>query len=201
MTSNIEIEEQLSLLSLEDNKLNSEDILKTNKTNKIIYSITNPEEINKWINLYNLEYLIINYKNPYLYISLNLSNLNADKLYKPTTDKIEKTINYLDNFYSHNEDLMFGKIYNLSNLGLLDVNHIHLFSKFLKSITHKTRKQVYASAIIIKSPLIISIINIFLSLYKNTRPIKIVDNIKDAKLFIKEQMIYYKENGELSPFE
>ena len=37
----------------------------------------------------------------------------------------------------------------------------------------------------------------FLKLYQNTRPIKVVENIKDAKIFIKEEKRKYIENNGL----
>ena len=37
----------------------------------------------------------------------------------------------------------------------------------------------------------------FLKLYKNTRPIKVVNNVKDAKLFIKDERRKYRETNEL----
>ena len=151
---------------------------------------------------YNAEYLSAVTRTvgfySHLYVALNVSKYNTDGLYKPDKAKIQITIDYLNEFYNQNDTLMFGKIYNLSNLGSLDIEHMHMFAQFLKSIASKTEQQVYASSIIIKSTIVRALLNTFLTLYKNARPIKIVDNIKDAKLFIKKEMMYYKTHGVLS---
>jgi len=178
------------------------DILPETCTTRIqepIYNISHTiRDTKAWVNLYNLKYLIIHYKNPYLYIAVNVSNDNTDALYKPDQSKIQATIDYLGEFYNQNEDLMFGSIYNLSNLGSIEIKHMHMFATFMKSIAAKTDRQVYAISIIIKSSIVISLLNTFLVLYNNSRPIKIVNNIKDAKLFIKKEMIYYNTNGKLN---
>ena len=100
-------------------------------------------------------------------------------------------------FYDENPNLMFGKIYNLSNLGLVSISDIHIFSKSLTKLKDRTNKQVYSSSIIIKNTIVKTVLDMFLKLYQNTRPIKVVENIKDAKIFIKEEKRKYIENNGL----
>ena len=193
----MEFEEYTTDTKLDD--ITPHDTTQTNNIIEPIYNITNTIlQSTTWVTLYNLKFLVVHYKNPYLYISLTVSDDNLDVSYTPDQSKIQSAIDYLDKFYNQNEELMFGKIYNISNIGSIELKHMHMFAMFLKSIATKTDKQVYASAIIIKNNILISILNTFLVLYNNSRPIKIVNNIKDAKLFIKNEMIYYQTHGKLN---
>ena len=186
-------------MELEESNITDTSNLTHTDINKITptYKITKEHiENTSWNMLYKTEYLIVNYKDPYLYIAFDESDIIKAK---PDKQKIEATIDYIDKFYINNKDLVFGKIYNLSNLNCVEIEHMHMFASFLKSIDAKTEKQVYASAIIIKNKIVITLLNTFFTLYKNARPVKIVDNIKDAKLFIKSEAIYYKQHGSLRP--
>jgi len=147
------------------------------------------ESIDKWIQLYSDEFVSFSYKTPYLYININKEI--------PENDDLEKLFIYMNQFYDENPELIFGKIYNLSNMGMCSMTDIHTFSKSLKKLKDKTNNQVYSSSIIIKNVVVKTILDMFLKLYQNTRPIKVVDNLKDAKLFIKDERRKYRDTKKL----
>ena len=82
-------------------------------------------------------------------------------------------------------------------MGMVAISDIHTFSQSLKKLEEKTNKQVYSSSIIIKNAIVKTVLDMFLKLYKNTRPIKVVENLKDAKLFIKDERRKYREDKKL----
>lgn len=180
------IKECIKINAINNNINNQKDIIKT----KVIYKVEdNLEFFNNWVNLYRNDFIVFNFKNPYLYMSVNKSC--------PEGNDLEEMFKFMYKFYDENPNLMFGKIYNLSNLGLVSVSDIHTFSKSLTKLKDKTNKQVYSSSIIIKNTIVKTVLDMFLKLYQNTRPIKVVENIKDAKIFIKEEKRKYIENNGL----
>ena len=159
------------------------------KTN-IIYKVEDKlEEFSNWKVLYSDSFVTYSFKDPYLYININKEC--------PEDDDLEKMFTYLCKFYDENQNLMFGKIYNLSNMGMVSISDIHTFSKSINTLREKTNKQVYSSSIIIKNAIVKTVLDMFLKLYKNTRPIKVVNNVKDAKLFIKDERRKYRETNQL----
>ncbi len=82
-------------------------------------------------------------------------------------------------------------------MGMVSISDIHTFSKSINTLREKTNKQVYSSSIIIKNAIVKTVLDMFLKLYKNTRPIKVVNNVKNAKLFIKDERRKYRETNEL----
>lgn len=159
--------------------------LDDNKTT--IYKVD--ESTDKWIQLYTDEFVSFSYKTPYLYIDI-LKEF-------PENDDLDKMFVYMNRFYDENPDIKFGKIYNLSNMGMCSMTDIHTFSKSLKKLKDKTNAQVYSSSIIIKNLVVKTILDMFLKLYQNTRPIKVVDSVRDAKLFIKDERRKYQETNQL----
>ena len=153
----------------------------------IIYKVD--ESIDKWVQLYTDEFVSFSYKTPYLYIDI-LKEF-------PENDDLDKMFVYMNRFYDENPDIKFGKIYNLSNMGMCSMTDIHTFSKSLKKLKDKTNAQVYSSSIIIKNLVVKTILDMFLKLYQNTRPIKVVDSVRDAKLFIKDERKKYQETKKL----
>jgi hypothetical protein len=161
-----------------------------NDDTEIIYKVEdNLSAYNDWIRLYEDDFVSFSFKDPYLYINI--------KKTCPENDDLEKMFVYMNRFYNENENLMFGKIYNLSNMGMVAISDIHTFSQSLKKLEEKTNKQVYSSSIIIKNAIVKTVLDMFLKLYKNTRPIKVVENLKDAKLFIKDERRKYREDKKL----
>ena len=147
------------------------------------------EYFTDWVKLHENEFVTFSFKNPYLYININ-------KEY-PEENDVENLFKFMNKFYYENENLMFGKIYNLSNMGMVGFSEIHKFSNNLTKLGNRTNKQVYSSSIIIKNVVVRKVLDMFLTLYQNTRPIKVVDNLKDAKLFIKDEKRKYNETNEL----
>jgi hypothetical protein len=154
---------------------------------RVIYKVN--KSVDKWIQLYTDDFVTFSYKTPYLYININKEI--------PENDDLDRMFVYMNMFYDTNPSLIFGKIYNLSNMGMCSMSDIHIFSKSLKKLKDKTNNQVYSSSIIIKNMIVKTILDMFLKLYQNTRPIKVVDNLKDAKLFIKDERRKYRETKKL----
>ena len=99
--------------------------LDDNKTT--IYKVD--ESTDKWIQLYSDEFVSFSYKTPYLYIDILKET--------PENDDLDKMFVYMNRFYDENPDIKFGKIYNLSNMGMCSMTDIHTFSKSLKKNSQK----------------------------------------------------------------
>lgn len=137
--------------------------------------------------LYKNNFFILKYDTNILYIKFyNIEYQNND---------IDAVLNIffreLDIFYKKREinNKKFGKIYDITELNLMPLEFIHKFSKGLNNFRERTDNIVASSSVIITNFYIKNLLNIFLGLYNNTRPLEVFDNLIDSKKFIYKYIV------------
>ncbi len=78
----------------------------------------------------------------------------------------------------------FGKIYDISELNIIPLTFLHEFAKNLNKFRERTDAIVIATSVIVNSIIIRGLLNVFLTLYNNTRPLEAFDNQEDSENFI-----------------
>jgi endo-1,4-beta-D-glucanase Y len=134
--------------------------------------------------LFKCDFFEMKYKTNILYIKL--FNINCEDSNQETV--LNTFFSKLDTFYKHKEEIneKFGKIYDITELGMMPLDLLHTFSKGLNNFKERTENIVTSSSVIVKSIIIKGFLNIFLSLYNNTRPLEVFDNLEDSEEFINQ---------------
>jgi hypothetical protein len=137
--------------------------------------------------IYQNNFFILKYDTNILYIkfyNIEYKNNNIDTI-------LNNFFRELDIFYKKREinNNKFGKIYDITDLNLMPLEFLHKFSKGLNNFRERTDNIVVSSSVIIKNFYIKKLLNIFLGLYNNTRPLEVFDNLTDSKKFIYKYIV------------
>jgi len=107
---------------------------------------------------------------------------------QPTDEEWMNTINLMKSFYELAEikNFIFSIIFDLTKMGILEYSKIKEWSNLFIEYKNKTKKYIKCTTIITNSLFIKNILNIFFGVYTTVKPMKMVNNIKDAYIFINE---------------
>jgi hypothetical protein len=90
------------------------------------------------------------------------------------------------------EDLQFAYILDVRVMGFLSISQIKEFSKLLESYQEFLEKRLICSAVVAEGTLIKNIFDIVKMFYKTVKPLKIVNNMDDAQVYIGECKLKFK---------
>ena len=111
---------------------------------------------------------------------------------QPTDEEWEFTKNTIMCFYDAAllKEYTISLIFDLKELGMLDVTKIKEWAELFKNNRHKTLKVLRSSAMITANTLFRITINMFLTMYRNSKPITIVSSYEEALEFINKNEYY-----------
>jgi hypothetical protein len=128
-------------------------------------------------------------ENNFCKYSLNNNILLIEiKKEQPTNEEWINTINLMKSFYELAEikNFIFSIIFDLTKMGILEYCKIKEWSNLFIDYKDKTKKYIKCTTIITNSIFIKNTLNIFFGVYTTVKPMKMVNNIKDAYIFINE---------------
>ena len=107
---------------------------------------------------------------------------------QPTDEEWEFTKDTIMSFYDAAllKNYTISLVFDLKELGMLEIKKIKEWAELFKNNRHKTLKILKKSAMITDNTLFRITINMFLTMYKNTKPIKVVSSFEEALDFINE---------------
>tara|TARA_Y100000590_G_C15289300_1_gene851868 strand:+ start:81 stop:551 length:471 start_codon:yes stop_codon:yes gene_type:complete len=131
------------------------------------------------------EFSLVKFKSPYLYIKFKSDS--------PKREEFDKFMEIFKQFYDTvdpqtGKPVKFGTIWNMGPISILPYSWLSEFSKMMHSLESKTTVQLYGTTIIIQNNLIKNMINMFLKLYDNKKPVLIVPNKQEGQQFIRRCM-------------
>ena len=111
---------------------------------------------------------------------------------QPTDEEWEFTKDTIMGFYDVAllKEYTISLIFDLKELGMLDVTKIKEWAELFKTNRHKTLKVLRSSAMITDNTLFRITINMFLTMYRNSKPITIVSSYEEALEFINKNEYY-----------
>lgn len=110
------------------------------------------------------------------------------KTSQPADEDWDNTIKIMKSFYeaANINKFKFSIIFDLKLMGLLSYNKIKEWGDLFIDYREKTKEHIICTAIITDSFIIKNTLNLFFNIYTTVRPMKMVDNINDAYIFIKQ---------------
>ena len=104
----------------------------------------------------------------------------------PTDEEWEFTKNIIMEFYkiALEQNFRFSLVFDLGNLGMMPVAKLKEWAQLFKDNRDTTKKIIHKTAMITSNSLIRLTLNMFLNMYKTSRPSKIVASFQDAILFV-----------------
>lgn len=128
-------------------------------------------------------------ENNFCKYSLNNNILLIEiKKEQPTDEEWINTINLMKSFYklSEKKNFIFSIIFDVTKIGIIEYCKIKEWGNLFIDYKDLTKKYIKCSSIITNSFFIKNILNIFFGIYTTVKPLKMVNNIKDAYIFINE---------------
>lgn len=134
---------------------------------------------------YKNNFLEFDYQKPILLITI--------KNFKATDKELQQTEMVLKKFYNmkdNGEPAKFAFIFVIEKIGLFSVPVVHKIGNIFNGTREQAQKQLYGSAVVIQSD-IKKLVNRFLRMFNNDRPVTFVDNIQEARQAVQ----VYIQNG------
>lgn len=95
--------------------------------------------------------------------------------------------------YLENQNMKAGLVFNLLELVYINPNYLNEWKELFINNRERTKNNIIASAIIIDNTIIRQVVNLFFRMYSSIRPMRIVENIEEARNFINENTNYVTE--------
>jgi hypothetical protein len=99
---------------------------------------------------------------------------------------INETKKYLDELKQLG--IKFGFLFNIQKMGLVSINYMKEFTELMSSNGPLLEKYLYATSAIAQGTLLKNFFGIINTFYKTKKPLKIVDNEKEAFEFIEQNV-------------
>ena len=124
------------------------------------------------------DFIIFQFDKPLLLIRVKKSS--------PTDEEWKWTIDVMKLYYTTAEkaNYRFSIIFDLAKLGLLDLKKYREWADLFIEYKELTKKYINKTSIITDNKLIKNSLNIFFNIYTTVRPMKLCENVEDAKQFV-----------------
>lgn len=112
----------------------------------------------------------------------------------PNEDEWGECKKALENFYEaiRVKKINFTIMYDITNMGMLQFNHIKELVSLLVKYRDLSEQYVIASVIVVNNSIVKNVVNTTLAMYPSVRPVKFVTSMEEAKGVIEHYTLKHK---------